>query len=323
MILTSEVIIHQLFKTAADYAKKAVDLDRANEHEKAMKLYIGAAEHLQRILELEQNEKMRDMYFRKAKLYLIRAKELREIVKGPLEEEAKIDEVAEEILPSVTKIDDVSDEILPSVSDITEEKPAAPISSDVQVDSQAQEISDLIYEAFEIKRQLKEKMNEYNIDDPITLKMALTELQDQEFEVHPTYEDYLSIQALEYYFKEILFKLDIFLAELKEKPITEKVERESIKDRYNEFGSIITSEASDLLKDAPSIFIDRIEIVFNDNSHLKIYYPTDLEYSFYWSKGEDIFNVNAIVPNTIASPEITPKENIKKFLNEIRKKIAV
>jgi hypothetical protein len=212
-----------------------------------MKLYIGAAEHLQRILELEQNEKMRDMYFRKAKLYLIRAKELREIVKGPLEEEAKIDEVAEEILPSVTKIDDVSDEILPSVSDITEEKPAAPISSDVQVDSQAQEISDLIYEAFEIKRQLKEKMNEYNIDDPITLKMALTELQDQEFEVHPTYEDYLSIQALEYYFKEILFKLDIFLAELKEKPITEKVERESIKDRYNEFGSIITSEASDLL----------------------------------------------------------------------------
>jgi len=324
MSLTSEHVIHQLFKTAADYAKKAVELDRANQFEQAKTLYIAAAEHLQRILELEQNEKMRNMYFRKAKLYLTRAKEIREMLRGPIkeEEEAKIDE-AEKILPSVSKTGEVSDEILPSMSDITEEKPAAPISGDAHVDSQAQEISDLIYEAFEIKKQLKEKMNEYNIDDPITLKLALTELQDQEFEVHPTYEDYLSIQALEYYFKEILFKLDIFLAELKEKPITEKVERESIKDRYNEFGSIITSEASDLIKEAPSIFIDRIEIVFIDNTQLKIYYPTDLEYSFYWSKGEEVFNVNAIVSNSIASPEITPKENIKNFLKEIRKKIAL
>lgn len=323
MSLTSEVI-HQLFKTAADYAKKAVELDRANQFEQAKTLYIAAAEHLQRILDLEQNEKMRTMYFRKAKLYLTRAKEIREILRGPIEEEeeAKIDE-AEEVLPSVTRMGEVSDEILPSVSDITEEKPAAPISSDVKVDPQAQEISDLIYEAFDIKKQLKEKMNEYNIDDPITLKLALTELPDQEFEVHPAYEDYLSIKALEYYFKEILSKLDIFLAELKEKPVTEKVDRVSIKERYSEFGTIITSEASDLLKDAPSIFIDRIEIVFNDNSHLKIYYPTDLEYSFYWSKGEEVFNVNAIVPNTITSTEITPKENILNFLNEIRKKIAI
>lgn len=321
MSLTSEHIIHQLFKTAADYAKKAVELDRSNQFEQAAKLYLGAAEHLQRILELEKNEKMRDLYYKKALLYLTRVKEIREILQGPIEE-AKIDE-AEEILPSVIKMDEVSDEILPSVSDITEEEPVALISNDIQVDPQAQEISDLIYEAFDIKKQLKEKMKEYNIDDPITLKLALTELKDQEFEVHPTYEDYLSIQALEYYFKEILSKLDIFLAELKEKPVTEKVDRVSIKERYNEFGSIITSEASDLLKDAPSIFIDRIEIVFNDNSHLKIYYPTDLEYSFYWSKGEEVFNVNDIVPNTIASPEITPKENITKFLNEIRKKIAL
>ena len=171
---------------------------------------------------------------------------------------------------------------MPSVSDITEEKPDAPVPSDV--DPQAQEISDLIYEAFDIKKQLKEKMQEYNIDEPITLKLALTELQDdQELEVHPTYEDYLSLQALELYFKEILFKLDIFLAELKEKPVTEEVERVSLKDRYTEFGSIIASEASDLIKESPTILIDRIEIVFKDDSTLKIYYPTNLEFSFYWS----------------------------------------
>ncbi|MFX1521211.1 MAG: hypothetical protein ACFFCD_14960 [Promethearchaeota archaeon] len=309
MTLTSEHIIHQLFKTAANYAKKAVDFDRANQFEQAVKFYLGAAEHLQKILELEKNEKMRDLYYNKALLYLTRVKEIREILKGPVEEETKIEELAEEMLPSV--------------SDIVEEKPVAPISSDVQVDPQAQEISDLIYEAFDIKKQLKEKMKEYNIDDPITLKLALTELQDQEFEVHPTYEDYLSLQALEYYFKEILSKLDIFLAELKEKPVTEKADIVSIKERYNEFGNIITSEVSDILKEAPAIFVDRIEIVFKDNSHLKIYYPTDLEYSFFWSKGEEVFNVNAIVPNTTISPEITPKENIKNFLKEIRNKIAL
>ena len=87
MSLTSEHIIHQLFKTAADYAQKAVELDRANQFEQAKTLYIAAAEHLQRILDLEQNEKMRTMYFRKAKLYLTRAKEIREILRGPIEEE--------------------------------------------------------------------------------------------------------------------------------------------------------------------------------------------------------------------------------------------
>jgi hypothetical protein len=309
MSLTNEAIIHQLFKTAADYAKKAVAYDRSNQFEQAAKLYLGAAEHLQRILELEKNEKMRDLYYSKALLYLTRVKEIREILKGPIEEEAKIDEKIEEMLPSV--------------GDVVEKKPVVPISNEVQVDPQAQEISDLIYEAFDIKKQLKEKMQEYNIDEPITLKLALTELQDQEFEIHPTYEDYLSLQALEYYFKEILVKLDIFLAELKEKPVSEELERVSIKDRYNEFGSIIASEASDLIKEVPTILIDRIEIVFKDDSDLKIYYPTDLEYSFNWSKGEEVFNVNAIVPNTITSPEITPKENLVKIMNEIRKKITL
>lgn len=393
MILTSEHIIHQLFKTAADYARQAVELDRSNQFEQAMTLYIGAAEHLQRILDIEQNEKMRDMYFRKAKLYLTRAKELREIIKGPIVEEEKIDKVSEEILPSVTKIDEAPEEMLPSVSQVTEEETVLPVSNIQELlkkgsthadkaneyekagqftdavsnylsaaesfqklyeltnekeyftsakeylvlakelrynmidkaDPLAQEISDLIYEAFDIKKKLKLKMKEYNIDDPITLKLALTELQDKELQVHPTYEDYLSLQALEHNFKELLSRLDIYLAELQEKPVSEKVDSVSIKERYNEFATIVASEAADLLKDAPSVFIDRIEIVFIDNSHLKIYYPTDSEYSFYWkSKSEEeIFNVNAIVPNAIASPEVTPKENILNYLNEIRKKIAI
>ena len=70
MNLTNEQIIHQLFKTAAEYAKKAVELDRSNKLEQAAKLYLGASEHLQRILELEKNEKMRDLYYKKALLYL-------------------------------------------------------------------------------------------------------------------------------------------------------------------------------------------------------------------------------------------------------------
>ena len=72
-------------------------------------------------MELEKNEKMRDLYYKKALLYLTRVKEIREILKSPLDEEAKADEVAEEMLPSVRKMDEISDEILPSVSDMTEE----------------------------------------------------------------------------------------------------------------------------------------------------------------------------------------------------------
>ncbi|MFW6121674.1 MAG: hypothetical protein ACOC80_12375, partial [Petrotogales bacterium] len=382
--LTSEHIIHQLFKTAADYARNAVELDRANQFEKAIKFYISAAEHLQKILELEKNEKMRDLYYRKARLYLMRAKEL----KGPIEEgEAKISEEPEEILPSVTKMDEMSEELLPSVSEETGKETDLPSSDNIQellkksttyankaeeykksgqltdavsnylsaaevfqklyeltkekeyftrakeflvmakesrytmvdrVDPLAQEISDLIYDAYDVKKKLKEKMKPYDVKDSINIK---EKIQRKELPVS-AYEDYLSILALERKFKELLSQLDIYLAELQEKPVTEKEDSVSIKERYDEYAKMIRKEAQEILHEPPLIFLDRIEVIFVDNSHLEIRYPTDSEYSFYWSKDDEIFNVNNIVSDTITSPESTPKENIKNFLNEIRKKIG-
>jgi SpoVK/Ycf46/Vps4 family AAA+-type ATPase len=73
-----------MLQQASNYAKKALRLDQARRYKEAINNYLNAATVLQKLITLEQSKEMRDLYYRKAREYLARATELKEIAKKPV-----------------------------------------------------------------------------------------------------------------------------------------------------------------------------------------------------------------------------------------------
>jgi vacuolar protein-sorting-associated protein 4 len=74
------VDIVQLRKDAIETATKAVDFDNENDFEKASKMYIRAAEKLQHLSKLDENNYNKETYKKKAMEYLERARQLKESI---------------------------------------------------------------------------------------------------------------------------------------------------------------------------------------------------------------------------------------------------
>ncbi|MFX1518833.1 MAG: AAA family ATPase [Promethearchaeota archaeon] len=73
-----------MLQQASNYARKALKLDQARRYKEAITNYLNAATVLQKLITLEQSKEMRDLYYRKAREYLARATELKEIAKKPV-----------------------------------------------------------------------------------------------------------------------------------------------------------------------------------------------------------------------------------------------
>jgi SpoVK/Ycf46/Vps4 family AAA+-type ATPase len=73
-----------MLQQASNYAKKALRLDQARRYKEAINNYLNAATVLQKLITLEQSKEMRNLYYRKAREYLARATELKEIAKKPV-----------------------------------------------------------------------------------------------------------------------------------------------------------------------------------------------------------------------------------------------
>jgi vacuolar protein-sorting-associated protein 4 len=73
-----------MLQQASNYAKKALQYDQARRYKEAINNYLNAATVLQKLITLEQSNDMRNLYYRKAREYLARATELKEIAKKPV-----------------------------------------------------------------------------------------------------------------------------------------------------------------------------------------------------------------------------------------------
>ena len=86
-----------MLQQASNYAKKALKLDQARRYKEAITNYLSAATVLQKLITLEQSKEMRDLYYRKAREYLARATELKEIAKKPVSVDSEADKSEDEI----------------------------------------------------------------------------------------------------------------------------------------------------------------------------------------------------------------------------------
>ncbi|WP_287586972.1 AAA family ATPase [Candidatus Borrarchaeum sp.] len=86
-----------MLQQASNYAKKALKLDQARRYKEAITNYLNAATVLQKLIGLEQSKDMRNLYYRKAREYLARATELKEIAKKPVSVDSEADKSEDEI----------------------------------------------------------------------------------------------------------------------------------------------------------------------------------------------------------------------------------
>ncbi len=86
-----------MLQQASNYAKKALQYDQARRYKEAINNYLNAATVLQKLIGLEQSKDMRNLYYRKAREYLARATELKEIAKKPVSVDSEADKSEDEI----------------------------------------------------------------------------------------------------------------------------------------------------------------------------------------------------------------------------------
>lgn len=86
-----------MLQQASNYAKKALQYDQARRYKEAINNYLNAATVLQKLIGLEQSKDMRNLYYRKAREYLARATELKEIAKKPVSVDSEDDKSEDEI----------------------------------------------------------------------------------------------------------------------------------------------------------------------------------------------------------------------------------
>jgi SpoVK/Ycf46/Vps4 family AAA+-type ATPase len=92
-----------MLEQASAYAKKALKLDQARRYKEAIENYLNAATILQKLITLEQSKEMRDLYYRKAREYLARSKELKEIAKKPISVDKEEGEESEDEIEAAIK----------------------------------------------------------------------------------------------------------------------------------------------------------------------------------------------------------------------------
>ena len=93
-----------MLQQASNYAKKALQYDQARRYKEAINNYLNAATVLQKLITLEQSKEMRDLYYRKAREYLARATELKEIAKKPISvDKTESDESEDEIEAAIAE----------------------------------------------------------------------------------------------------------------------------------------------------------------------------------------------------------------------------
>lgn len=93
-----------MLQQASNYAKKALQYDQARRYKEAINNYLNAATVLQKLITLEQSKEMRDLYYRKAREYLARATELKEIAKKPVSvDKTEGDESEDEIEAAIAE----------------------------------------------------------------------------------------------------------------------------------------------------------------------------------------------------------------------------
>ncbi len=74
-----------LYQYASKYAQKAYEQDKAGNYKAAHQNYLKAAEVLQQLIQFTSNPQLKNMYYVKAKEYLARAKELKDMGMQPAE----------------------------------------------------------------------------------------------------------------------------------------------------------------------------------------------------------------------------------------------
>ncbi len=65
---------------------------------------------------------------------------------------------------------------------------------------------------------------------------------------------------------------------------------------------------SDILREAPIIYSDKVRLILVDGSYMDIRYPVDSKYSFHWQREDEIIRID----NTI-------EENVKCVLGFVRR----
>ncbi|MCK5587964.1 MAG: ATP-binding protein [Candidatus Lokiarchaeota archaeon] len=93
-----------MLQQASNYAKKALQYDQARRYKEAINNYLNAATVLQKLISLEESKEMRNLYYRKAREYLARATELKEIAKKPISvDKTESDESEDEIEAAIAE----------------------------------------------------------------------------------------------------------------------------------------------------------------------------------------------------------------------------
>jgi hypothetical protein len=100
---------------------------------------------------------------------------------------------------------------------------------------------------------------------------------------------------------------------------------------------------SNILKEMPIIFSDKVRLVFIDDSYMDIRYPVDSKYSFHWQRRDEIIRIdtaphhsqfltyprhihmgkeNNIVEDTITNIDNSIEENVKCVLGFVRLRLG-
>ena len=99
---------------------------------------------------------------------------------------------------------------------------------------------------------------------------------------------------------------------------------------------------SEILKEAPIIFSDKVRLVFVDGSYMDIRYPVDSKYSFHWQREDEMIRIDTaphhrqlstfprhihigkeenVVEDSITEMDNTIEENVMCVLGFVRNKL--
>ncbi len=100
---------------------------------------------------------------------------------------------------------------------------------------------------------------------------------------------------------------------------------------------------SDMLKEVPIIFSDKVRLIFVDDSYMDIRYPVDSKYSFHWQREDEIIRIDTaphhrqlstyprhmhngkeddVVEDSVTNIDNTIDENVKSVLEFVRRKLG-
>lgn len=93
-------------------------------------------------------------------------------------------------------------------------------------------------------------------------------------------------------------------------PLTE------LRERLQKLPKMAATEFTDILREDPEVFRDRIRLIFNDESFMDIRYPINHDYSFHWQRRGEVYRINTAPhhPELETSPRHmhTGKEEVVK-----------